>query len=109
MELGAGTFFLGDGKDAPRKTAWMRRGLKLAGVKEGSEWRTVIRGGGEVLDPGVGGPLESGPIRVKLEGDDHAVIIEDIWFRDWPPGRRAVPSRPRRETRRCRRRSMAAA
>jgi len=31
----------------------------------------------------VGGPLESGPIRVKLEEDDHAVVIEDIWFRDW--------------------------
>ena len=83
IQLGVGTFYLGDGKDAPRKTAWMRRGLKLAGVREGSEWRTVIRGGGEVLDPGVGGPLESGPIRVKLEEDDNAVVIEDIWFRDW--------------------------
>ncbi|MFP6582474.1 MAG: hypothetical protein VCD00_07930 [Candidatus Hydrogenedentota bacterium] len=83
VELGAGTFFLGDGKAAPRKTAWMRRGLKVVGVKEGAIWRTVIRGGGEVLTPGVGGALESGPIRIKLEGDDHTVILEDIWFREW--------------------------
>ena len=83
IELGAGTFFMGDGKEAPRKTAWMRRGLKVVGVKEGAIWRTVIRGGGEVLSPGVGGALESGPIRIKLEGDDHTVILEDIWFREW--------------------------
>ena len=83
VELGAGTFFMGDGKDAPRKTAWMRRGLKVVGVKEGAIWRTVIRGGGEVLTPGVGGALEGGTIRIKLEDDDHPVILEDIWFRDW--------------------------
>lgn len=83
IELGAGTFFMGDGKAAPRKTAWMRRGLKVVGEKDGDTWRTLIRGGGEVLTPGVSGAMESGPIRVTLEGDDHAVIIEDIWFRDW--------------------------
>ena len=32
VRLGAGTFFMGDGKSAPRKTAWMRRGLKVAAV-----------------------------------------------------------------------------
>ena len=78
-----GTFFMGDGKDAPRKTAWMRRGLKVVGQKDGDTWRTVIRGGGAVLRPGVSGAMESGPIRVTLEGDDHAVILEDIWFREW--------------------------
>ena len=83
VELGSGTFFLGDGDAAPRKTAWMRRGLKVVGVKEGAIWRTIIRGGGEVMTPGVGGALESGPIRIKLEGDTHPVILEDIWFRDW--------------------------
>ena len=83
VQLGGGTFFMGDGKSAPRKTAWMRRGLRVVGVKEGDVWRTVIRGGGEVLEPGVGGPLESGPIRIKLEDDDHAVVLEKIWFREW--------------------------
>ncbi len=83
VRLGAGTFFMGDGKSAPRKTAWMRRGLKVAGVKEGAIWRTVIRGGGEVLEPGVGGALEGGTFRITLEEDEHAVIIEDLWFRDW--------------------------
>ena len=83
VRLGAGTFFMGDGKSAPRKTAWMRRGLKVVGVKEGAIWRTVIRGGGEVLEPGVGGALEGGTFRVTLEDDDHAVIFEDIWFRQW--------------------------
>lgn len=83
VSLGAGTFFMGDGDTAPRKTAWLRRGLTLVGVKEGAIWRTVIRGGGEVLNPGVGAALESGPLRIKLEGDDHPVILEDIWFREW--------------------------
>ena len=83
VRLGAGTFFMGDGKAAPRKTAWMRRGLKVVGVKEGAIWRTVIRGGGEVLEPGVGGALEGGTFRIKLEDDDHAVILEDLWFRQW--------------------------
>jgi hypothetical protein len=83
VTLAAGTFFMGDGDSAPRKTAWMKRGLKIVGTKEGAIWRTVIRGGGAVLSPGVSGAMESGPIRVTLEGDDHPVILEDIWFRDW--------------------------
>jgi hypothetical protein len=83
VKLGAGTFFMGDGKAAPRKTAWMRRGLNVIGVKKGDEWQTTIRGGGEVMAPGVGGKLESGPIRIKLEGDDHPVVLENIWFREW--------------------------
>lgn len=83
IELGAGTFFMGDGKMAPRKTAWMRRGLKVTGVKTRGVWRTVVRGGGEVLAPGLDKEFESGPIRIKLEGDDHPVIFEDIWFRQW--------------------------
>ena len=52
-------------------------------MKEGAIWRTVIGGGGEVLEPGVGGALEGGTFRVTLEGDDHAVVVEDIWFRQW--------------------------
>lgn len=83
VELGRGTFFLGDGKVAPRKTVWMRRGLYVVGIKMDGGWSTVIRGGGEVLTPGVGGALESGPIRIKLENDDHPVTFENIWFREW--------------------------
>jgi hypothetical protein len=81
--LESGTFFLGDGKGSPRRTVWMRRGLKVIGKKEGSIWQTVIRGGGEVLRPGVGGEFESGPIRIAIEGDDHPAVFEDIWFREW--------------------------
>lgn len=83
VELAAGTFFLGDGKDAPRRTVWMRRGLRVIGKKEGDTWRTVIRGGGEVLTPGVGGSLESGPFRIVNENDMHPAVFEDIWFREW--------------------------
>lgn len=83
VELGAGTFFMGDNDTSPRKTAILKKGLTLRGVKEGRIWRTTIRGGGEVMTPGVGGALESGPLRLMLEGDDHPVKIENIWFRKW--------------------------
>jgi hypothetical protein len=83
VNLGAGTFFLGDGKESPRRTVVIRKGVRVRGEKDGSAWRTVIRGGGEVMTPGVGGPLESGPIRIANEDDPHPVIFEDIWFREW--------------------------
>ena len=83
VRLGAGTFFMGDGETAPRKTAWIRRGLKVVGVKEGAIWRTIVRGGGEVLEPGVGGALEGGTFRIQLKDDNHAVILENLWFRHW--------------------------
>jgi len=83
IKLGAGTFNFGDGKDIPRKTAWVRKGCKVVGVKEGAIWRTTIHGGGEVLLPGVGGALEGGTFRVKLEDDDHPFILENLWFRHW--------------------------
>jgi hypothetical protein len=83
VALGAGTFFLGDGKDAPRRTVWMHHGLRVIGKKEGGTWRTVIRGGGEVLKPGVGGELESGPIRIAIDSDNHPAVFENIWFREW--------------------------
>src|SRR5512143_220755 len=83
IALGAGTFFLGDGKDAPRRTVWMRHGLRVIGKKDGRAWQTVIRGGGEVLKPGVGGELESGPIRIAIENDNHPAVFENIWFREW--------------------------
>lgn len=83
IALGAGTFFLGDGKDAPRRTVWMRHGLRIIGKKDGRAWRTVIRGGGEVLKPGVGGELESGPIRIAIDNDNHPAVFENIWFREW--------------------------
>lgn len=83
IRLDAGTFFLGDGQRSPRKTVVIRRGLCLIGKKEGGTWRTIIRGGGEVMTPGVGGALESGPFRIVNESDNHPVDFEDIWFRDW--------------------------
>jgi hypothetical protein len=83
VNLDAGTFFLGDGDTSPRRTVIMRKGLRVTGKKDGSTWRTVIRGGGEVMTPGVGGPLESGPIRIMNEDDPHPVVFEDIWFREW--------------------------
>jgi hypothetical protein len=83
VKLGPGTFNFGDGKNGPRKTAWVRKGCKVIGTKEGAIWRTTIHGGGEVLTPGVGGALEGGTFRIKLENDDHPVILEDIWFRHW--------------------------
>lgn len=85
VELGAGTFFLGDGNEAPRKTVTVRQGLKVIGVKEGAIWRTIIRGGGELLeDWDWGGEMEIyGSIRINVEGDERPVIIEDVWFRDW--------------------------
>lgn len=81
--LDSGTFFLGDGTASPRRTVWMRRGLKVVGKKEGSNWLTVIRGGGEVLRPGMGGEFESGPIRIAIDNDNHPAVFEDIWFREW--------------------------
>lgn len=83
VALGSGVFYLGDGKEAPRRTVFMRRGLRVIGNKDGSTWRTVIRGGGEVLKPGVGGDLESGPFRIAIENDNHPAVFESIWFRDW--------------------------
>ena len=83
VALGSGVFFLGDGKEAPRRTVLMRHGMRVTGKKEGSTWRTVIRGGGEVLKPGVGGELESGPIRIAIENDNHPAVFENIWFREW--------------------------
>lgn len=82
VELDAGTFFLGDGKEGDRRTVIMRKGLRIVGKKEGDTWRTVIRGGGALINPGVG-PIESGPIRVINESDSHPAVFEGIWFREW--------------------------
>ena len=81
--LDAGTFFLGDGKLSPRRTVIIRKGVVVTGQMEAGTWRTIIRGGGEVMTPGVGGPLESGPIRIINEGDPNPVVFEGIWFREW--------------------------
>ena len=81
VELGAGTFFLGDGKTAPKRTVLLRRGLRLAGRREGDQWHTVVRGGGE----GTCGPagVESGPFQVINDTDDHSTVLEDLWLREW--------------------------
>jgi hypothetical protein len=100
--LESGTFFLGDGNGSPRRTLWMRRGLRLTGIKEGGTWRTVIRGGGEVLAPGVGGNYESGPIRITIENDDHPAVFENIWFREWACEVIFIVSCPGFEFRNCR-------
>jgi hypothetical protein len=100
--LDSGTFFLGDGTGSPRRTLWMRKGLRITGLKEGSTWRTVIRGGGEVLTPGVGGELESGPIRIAIEGDNHPAVFQDIWFREWACEVIFIVSCPGFEFRNCR-------
>jgi len=81
--LDAGTFYLGDGKASPRRTVLMRKGLRVTGKKVANTWRTIIRGGGEVMTPGVGGPIESGPIRIVNENDPHPAVFEGIWFREW--------------------------
>lgn len=81
--LDAGTFDLGDGAASPRRTVVMRKGLRVIGTMDGEAWTTIVRGGGEVLTPGVGGPLESGPIRIVNDDDLHPAIIEGIWFREW--------------------------
>lgn len=100
--LDSGTFFLGDGTGSPRRTVWMRRGLRVTGLKEGVTWQTVIRGGGEVLTPGVGGGFESGPIRIAIEGDNHPAVFEDIWFREWACEVIFIVSCPGFEIRNCR-------
>lgn len=102
IALGSGTFFLGDGTASPRRTLWMRRGLRLTGLKEDGTWRTVIRGGGEVLTPGVGGEFESGPIRIAIENDNHPAVFEDIWFREWACEVIFIVSCPGFEFRNCR-------
>ncbi len=83
VELGAGTFFLGDGKDSPRRTVFIRKGLRMVGKKDGVAWHSVIRGGGEKMRPAVGGSLESGPFRVLNESGKHPSVFENIWFREW--------------------------
>jgi hypothetical protein len=100
--LDSGTFFLGDGNGSPRRTLWMRKGLRITGLKEGGTWRTVIRGGGEVLAPGLGGEFESGPIRIAIEGDNHPAVFEDIWFREWACEVIFIVSCPGFEFRNCR-------
>jgi hypothetical protein len=81
IELGAGTFFLGDGKSAPKRTVLLRRGLRLTGRRDGEAWLTVVRGGGE----GTCGPsqIESGPFQVVNDADDHPTVFEDLWLREW--------------------------
>jgi hypothetical protein len=101
VALAAGVFFLGDGAASPRRTVWMRRGVRVTGKKEGSTWRTVIRGGGEVIDPGVGGALESGPFRIAIE-NDHPAVFENIWFREWACEVIFIVSCPGFEFRSCR-------
>lgn len=81
--LDEGIFFLGDGKKSPRRTVIMRKGLTVTGKKTAGKWLTIIRGGGAVMSPGVGGPLESGPIRIMNENDPHPAIFDGIWFKDW--------------------------
>lgn len=83
VELGPGTFFLGDGKDSPRRTVKMRRGLRVIGKKEGETWRTIIRGGGAMGSFGGAMQLESGPFRIVNESDNHPAVFEDIWIREW--------------------------
>ena len=83
VKLEAGVFDLGDGAANLRRTVVMRRGLRVAGTKDGASWRTVIQGGGEVMLPGVGGRIESGPFRVVNEDDPHPAVFEDLWFRGW--------------------------
>ncbi|MEW6208475.1 MAG: hypothetical protein AB1631_08910, partial [Acidobacteriota bacterium] len=36
VALASGTFFLGDGAASPRRTVWMRRGVRVTGKKEGN-------------------------------------------------------------------------
>ena len=81
--LDSGTFFLGDGKVSPRRTVIIRKGVVVTGQGNAGAWHTIIRGGGEVMTPGVGGPLESGPIRIINEDDPNPVVFEGIWFREW--------------------------
>ncbi len=102
VELEAGTFFIGDENTAPRRTIYMRRGLRVVGAKRGDEWLTVIRGGGQVLTPGVGGELESGPLRIVIENDNHPAVIENLWFRDWACEVVYIVSCPGFEFRGCR-------
>lgn len=81
VALAAGTFFLGDGRAAPKRTVLLRRGLRLTGRRDGDRWLTVVRGGGE----GTCGPggIESGAFRVVNDGDDHPTVLEDLWLREW--------------------------
>ena len=59
----------------------MRRGVHLLGRRDGEEWQTVIRGGG---DSGCGpGGVESGPFRVVNDSDQHPIIFEALWMREW--------------------------
>ena len=55
----------------------------IPGQKDGDTWKSVIRGGGEVMLPGVGSAIESGPFRVMNKDDDNPVVIENIWLREW--------------------------
>lgn len=102
VALEAGVFFIGDEKVAPRRTIYMRRGLRVVGKKQGGAWLTVIRGGGEALTPGVGGEIESGPLRIVIENDTHPAVIEDLWFRDWACEVAYIVSCPGFEFRGCR-------
>ena len=43
VELGKGTFFLGDGERGPRRTVIIRKGLRLKGDYDGGPWLAVIR------------------------------------------------------------------
>ena len=83
IELGEGTFELGDGNANPRRTVILRKGMRIAGQKDGDTWKSVIRGGGEVMVPGLGSALESGPFRVMNKDDDNPVVFENIWLREW--------------------------
>lgn len=83
VRLEPGTFFLGDGKDSPRETVAVRKGMRIVGKKEGGAWLSIVRGGGAMGIFSGTTQLESGAFRIMNEDDDHPVVFEDIWLREW--------------------------
>lgn len=102
VQLGEGTFFMGDGVISPRRTVWIRQGLRITGKRNGDAWLSIVRGGGEQITPGVGGSLESGPFRILNESDLNPSVFEDLWLRQWACEAIFVVACHGFEVRRCR-------
>ena len=82
IELCDGTFFLGDGVTAEKKTVVIRKGLNVIGKKGPDEWKTIIRGGGAVVSVRDVAP-ESGPFRIENYSDSKPNRFQNLWFREW--------------------------
>lgn len=82
VELCEGTFSLGDGVSEPKNTIKITKGIYVIGIKESSEWKTIIQGASDDLDKAKAAS-DRGFFRISNQKDPNPNIFENLWMRGW--------------------------